>query len=166
MTGMRGVFEEKMQRLFQATGAESDTALARILGIQPPSVAGARKRRIVPGVWIEKIALDYNINADWLLFGRGEMRAEGNGAGREAPASALNTPPPAARASSAPGLCPRCGRLETRLETLDDERRELAMENRRLWKDNAQLREENAMLRERQRRAGCKDTPTNFGSAC
>lgn len=163
---MRGVFEEKMQRLFQATGAETDTALAKILGIQPPSVAGARKRHIVPGVWIEKIALDYNINADWLFFGRGEMRVEGDGADREASPLSGNTPPPAARISSASGLCPRCGRLEARLDALEDERRELALENRRLWKDNAQLREENALLRERQRRANCKDTPTNFGSAC
>lgn len=62
-----------MNRLFGAAGVDSDSALARVLGIQPPSVAGARKRGLIPGGWIEKIALDYNVTADWLLFGRGPM---------------------------------------------------------------------------------------------
>ena len=64
-----------MQRIFQVIGSDSDSSLARALGIQPPSVAGARKRKMIPGQWIEKIALDYNICADWLLFGRGPMRS-------------------------------------------------------------------------------------------
>lgn len=70
------MFEDKIQRIFEVIGSDSDSALARALGIQPPSVAGARKRKLIPGQWIEKIALDYNICADWLLFGRGPMRPE------------------------------------------------------------------------------------------
>ena len=74
LQGSRTMFEERMNRLFEAAGIDSDSALARVLGIQPPSVAGARKRGLIPGGWIEKIALDYNVTADWLLFGRGPMR--------------------------------------------------------------------------------------------
>lgn len=72
----RNEFETKMDRIFEATGAKNDTALARVLGIRPASVAGARKRQLVPGVWIEKIARDYNINANWLFFGSGFMQQE------------------------------------------------------------------------------------------
>lgn len=70
------MFEDKMQRIFQVIGSNSDSSLARALGIQPPSIAGARKRKMIPGQWIEKIALDYSVCADWLLFGRGPMRSD------------------------------------------------------------------------------------------
>ena len=66
-------FSERMGRLFQAIGGGTDTKLAEVLGIKPPSIAGARKRKLIPGEWIEKIALDYKVRADWLLFGRGPM---------------------------------------------------------------------------------------------
>lgn len=70
------VFSARMDRLLQAIGGGTDTSLAQVLGIKPPSIAGARKRKLIPGEWIEKIALGYNIPADWLLFGRGPMRYE------------------------------------------------------------------------------------------
>jgi len=60
-----------MERIFTATGAKSDTALAKILEIQPPSVASARKRQQLPGMWVEKVAEKYGVSAHWLLFGEG-----------------------------------------------------------------------------------------------
>lgn len=67
-------FETKYKRLLTATSKSTDSGLADALGIRPSSVAGARKRGLIPGDWIEKIALDYSVNADWLLFGRGTMK--------------------------------------------------------------------------------------------
>ncbi|WP_239446732.1 hypothetical protein [Mailhella massiliensis] len=51
-----------------------------------------------------------------------------------------------------PESCPRCSRLESRLDRLEDERRELSLENRRLWKENAELRERCARYEEREKR--------------
>lgn len=64
-------FEQKLERICEITGASTDSALARILGIKAPSVAAARKRRQIPGGWVERIAEKYRANANWLLFGEG-----------------------------------------------------------------------------------------------
>ena len=68
-------FEGKLARIFEATGTSGDSALARILGIKPPSVTAARKRQQIPTGWVELIAEKYNISADWLFFGTGPMRS-------------------------------------------------------------------------------------------
>lgn len=62
-------FEERLQRIMDAAGAKSDSDLARALGIQPPSVAAARKREQVPSGWVEQVAERFGVSADWLLFG-------------------------------------------------------------------------------------------------
>ena len=62
-------FEERLQRIMDAAGAKSDSDLARALGIQPPSVAAARKREQVPSGWVEQVAERFGASADWLLFG-------------------------------------------------------------------------------------------------
>lgn len=49
--------------------------------------------------------------------------------------------------------CTRCSKLEAKLDTLEEERRELAAENRKLWKENGELREKCARLEERQERS-------------
>lgn len=64
-------FIEHLERLMVATGAKSDSELAHALGIQPPSVAAARKRQKILGSWIETIAEETGTSSDWLLFGRG-----------------------------------------------------------------------------------------------
>ena len=69
-------FDEKLKRIFIATETSSDSGLARVLGIQPPSVAAARKRQQIPGSWIEKVAEHFGVNANWLLFGTGQMKGE------------------------------------------------------------------------------------------
>lgn len=61
-------------RLQQATGARNDSELARALGITPQSVNGARKRGIVPPVWIQSFAEKTGVSCDWLFFGRGPFR--------------------------------------------------------------------------------------------
>lgn len=102
-----------MNRLFGAAGVDSDSALARVLGIQPPSVAGARKRGLIPGGWIEKIALDYNVTADWLLFGRGPMHPSEST--EQSPPPVYPAVPPAPE--PVPQVaCPRCAKLEAELD--------------------------------------------------
>ena len=83
-------FEARMERIFTATGAKSDTALAKILEIQPPSVASAKRRRQLPGTWIEIIAEKCGVSAHWLLFGeRDKLQASaGVGIARFGPISA------------------------------------------------------------------------------
>lgn len=63
---------QKIQRLQEATGATNLTELADIINIKPQSVSGAIKRGKIPGDWIEKVATDYKVSADWLLFGEGK----------------------------------------------------------------------------------------------
>lgn len=63
-------------RLQQATGARNDSELARALGITPQSVNGARKRGIVPPVWIQSFAERTGVSCDWLFFGRGPVRLD------------------------------------------------------------------------------------------
>ncbi|WFS61293.1 helix-turn-helix domain-containing protein [Pseudodesulfovibrio thermohalotolerans] len=70
-------FEEKLGRIFEATGVKKDTELAKVLGIKAPSVAGARKREQIPSGWIEKVASEFDVSADWLFFGVGQMRRDG-----------------------------------------------------------------------------------------
>lgn len=72
----RNDFDTRLVRLLEATSTKNDAALAKVLGIQPQAINGARKRKIVPGIWIEKIAEEFNVTADWLLFGRGPMRPD------------------------------------------------------------------------------------------
>jgi|GEM_PF-2811278 len=74
-------FDARMERIFTATGVKSDAALAKILEIRPPSVASAKKRQQLPGMWIEKIAEKYGVSAHWLLFGERENSAAIDGTG-------------------------------------------------------------------------------------
>ena len=64
-------FLNRWKRLLEAAGVKNESALARVLGIKPPSVFRAKKREMIPAAWIDKICLSYKISADWLLFGIG-----------------------------------------------------------------------------------------------
>ena len=45
--------------------------------------------------------------------------------------------------------CPRCAKLEAKLEISEEERRELSAENRRLYQENLKLEKEKGELREK-----------------
>lgn len=64
-------FEARLARIFEASGASNDNALARILDIKGPSVYAARKRQQIPSGWVEKISDIFNVSSDWLYFGTG-----------------------------------------------------------------------------------------------
>lgn len=148
-------FEEKFARICAITKTDKDAALAKILDIKAPSVAAARKRKQIPTGWVEKIAQQFNVSADWIFFGRGPMHLE------EAPTASEKTPETAPQAA-----CPRCAELEKELRAEREERREIAAEsrkiadeNRRLWKENADLRERCARLEEREKQGATPPMP-------
>lgn len=138
-------FEEKFMRICEVVQTDKDAVLAKILDIKAPSVAAARKRQQIPTGWVEKIALKFNVSADWIFFGRGPMRisdlmtqenlekreSEDAGRGQAALVEQLDS------------------KLERELELEREERRELAAETRRLYREKEQLlREKEELLRE------------------
>ena len=127
-------FEDRWFRILACTGASTDTALARVLGILPQSVTAARKRGQIPTGWIEHLAEQLDISTDWLFFGRGPMHPSDTPID---PQAAVIQPE-----TAVPEPCTRCAKLEARLDALEEERRELAIENRKLWKENSELQKE------------------------
>lgn len=136
-------FEEKFMRICEAAQTDKDAVLAKILNIKAPSVAAARKRHQIPTGWVEKIALKFNVSADWIFFGRGPMRI-----------SDLMAQETLAKEDDEKGqaaaLVDRLdSKLEQELELEREERRELAAETRRLYREKEQLlREKEELLRE------------------
>ncbi len=135
-------FEEKFARICQVTQTTKDAALAKILGIKSPSVSAAKKRHQIPTGWVEKIALEYGVSADWIFFGRGPMYLPVEQVNSTVH-SQIETPPPRDEELS----CPRCAKLEAELLAEKIERRELSLENRKLNKEMADLLRENGELR-------------------
>lgn len=139
-------FEEKFMRICEVAQTDKDAVLAKILNIKAPSVAAARKRHQIPTGWVEKIALKFNVSADWIFFGRGPMRisdlmAQENLAKRESEDD---------EKGQAAALVDRLdAKLEQELELEREERRELAAETRSLYREKEQLlREKEELLRE------------------
>lgn len=71
-------FEPVYERLLLASGAKNDSELARILGVSPQSVNGARKRGEIPPGWVQSYAETSCVSCDWIFFGRGPMRITEN----------------------------------------------------------------------------------------
>ena len=69
-------FDDVMQRLAQATGAEHDAALARLLGMSTSDFAQRKKRKKVPLDRLVSVASLRNISVDWLLTGGGERHLQ------------------------------------------------------------------------------------------
>lgn len=67
-------FEPVYERLLLASGTKNDSELARVLGISPQSVNGARKRGEIPPGWVQSYAEISRVSCDWIFFGRGPMR--------------------------------------------------------------------------------------------
>ncbi len=67
-------FDEQLARLKQAAGVDSDTALARSLGISQGSISAAKQKQQIPPSWVKSISNNFSVSADWLFFGEGSMR--------------------------------------------------------------------------------------------
>jgi hypothetical protein len=69
-------FNGILDRLKQAMGVSTDTALAKALGIKQGSISGAKMKGSIPARWIIGTAEATGVHADWLLTGKGPMRPE------------------------------------------------------------------------------------------
>lgn len=121
-----------LARLKIAANSDTDQDLAKKLGLSKQSIADAKSKKNVPASWIPKAAQLFNVSTDWLFFERGPMR----------PADSLDQPQanlihPAAPPSQAD--CPRCAKLEAKLEKVEQQRDVLVEENRKLWEKNSEL---------------------------
>lgn len=58
-----------LDRMKQVVGVESDTALAKALGLRQSSISSAKARKQVPPTWAVQVAADYGVSLDWLMFG-------------------------------------------------------------------------------------------------
>lgn len=114
-----------LERLKQGTGARTDSELARLLGISQQSVSNARTHGKVPDSWVRCAAEQYNVNADWLFFGRGSVFVGPPPAGRaklEAGAFRVSDPASAGWGCQADnGLGLRVTELEQQLAAAKEE---------------------------------------------
>lgn len=139
-------FEEKFMRICEVAQTDKDAVLAKILDIKAPSVAAARKRQQIPTGWVEKIALKFDVSADWIFFGRGPMRISDLVAQENLEKRASEK----TGGEQAATFVEQLGsKLERELALEREERRELAAETRRLYREKEQLlREKEELLRE------------------
>lgn len=66
--------DARMARIRQALNLDSDSKLAKVLGLSQKAVSSARTRQQLPSSWIVQIADRFGISADWILFGEGPMK--------------------------------------------------------------------------------------------
>ncbi len=66
-----------LQRVFTATGIETQVALASFLGVNRAAISMAKKKGKVPEKWALKLAELYGLHPTWLLEGRGERYLRG-----------------------------------------------------------------------------------------
>lgn len=137
------------ERLKIVRDKESREVFAAKIGIHPQSLYRYEQGgRSVDSSVISAVCSEYGISSDWLIFGTGPIRR----AVEPQTAPALNQPPQAPpEAAEQCQACPRCAKLEQKLEASEQERREIAQENRQLWKDNATIREQLARMDEYQK---------------
>lgn len=64
-------FENFIKRVYEATGIESQTDLARILGVNRSAVTQARKKGAIPDRWLLQLYRGYGLNPEWLEKGSG-----------------------------------------------------------------------------------------------
>ncbi len=68
-------FEAILQRVFEATGLESQNDLARALGVNRSAITQARKKGTIPEKWLLKLYRHFGLNPDWVATGTGPVFA-------------------------------------------------------------------------------------------
>ena len=140
-------------RIRLARGNTSQGAFAALIGVSKGSLGGYERDENLPNTDVAlKICQQTGFSVEWLLSGRGPMRADAASCPQE------SGPPP--EAEKAAPYYARCLKLEEKLEKLEEERRELNVENRRLWKENSDLNARVARLEEQQKRTN----PASFST--
>lgn len=138
-----------LERLFIGAGVKNELGLAAALGISGQSVYNAKKKGKIPPAWGIEIAKTFGVRLDWIFFGQGPVHTGESSQGEFGSEQSQRYDPIVAP------ICPRCEKLEIKLERVENQRDNLVEENRNLMKENAMLREECATLRERQRKDQC-----------
>lgn len=131
------------ERLLLLRGKTKQKEFARTLAINPNTLRSYENGRSSPNQeLLEQICVQLSVSPEWLLLGRGPMRADplAKNAEQEPPAPDSN---PAAPAST----CRQCEELRKALAGEQQERRELCAENRQLHRDKAELLREIGELR-------------------
>jgi phage repressor protein C with HTH and peptisase S24 domain len=67
-------FDVTFNRLKEATGARTDTELARLIGLKQSSISTAKAKRTLPSGWMVEVSKRFNVSTDWLFFGIGSMQ--------------------------------------------------------------------------------------------
>lgn len=136
-------------RIKSVRGDISQDDFAARLGVSKAAIGSYERNVSTPGsAFIISICEHFNVQHEWLLVGTGPMHR----AVESQAAPALNQPPQAPHdaAEQCPS-CPRCAKLEQRLEASEEERREITQENRKLWQEIASIREKLARMDEYQK---------------
>lgn len=134
------------KRIKLARGAMSQELFSRLLEISKGALGFYERDKNLPNTDVVlKICSITGVRLEWLLIGCDPMRKG------EAP-----NPAPVCPSAAESSGCPRCAKLEKKLEKLELKlektellRDELIAESRTLWKENAKLRESLAGLREK-----------------
>ena len=137
------------ERLLLVRGKIKQGEFAALLDVNPNTLRSYENGRSCPNQeFLERICVQFSVSAEWLLLGRGSMRAGETRSEHTEQSQLVET----ASAIS----CARCALLEEELTEERKERRELGAElrevnaeNRRLAKENTELIRENAELRKR-----------------
>jgi len=64
-------FDAIIERVFEATGIDSQTELARVLEIHRSAVTQARKKGAIPERWLLQLYRKFGLSPDWLESGEG-----------------------------------------------------------------------------------------------
>ena len=67
----RKIFDEQLQRVYQATGTRTETELAGWLGIRQTFVTDARRQGKIPADWLLLLERALNVDPEWVLTGKG-----------------------------------------------------------------------------------------------
>ena len=66
-------FNAIIDRVFEATGVDSQTELARVLNINRSAVTQARKKGHVPDRWLLQLYRKFGLNPEWVESGAGRI---------------------------------------------------------------------------------------------
>ena len=66
-------FDQVIDRVFKATGIESQTELARVLQVNRSAVTQARKKGCVPDRWLLLLYREFGLSPEWLETGLGNV---------------------------------------------------------------------------------------------
>lgn len=70
-------YSDILNRMKMVAGVKSDTALARVLGINQSSVSSAKERQSIPPAWAMLLSEKFGVSIDWIWLGQGRMKPDG-----------------------------------------------------------------------------------------